>query len=198
MKLTRKHLRDLIIEAIHEPEEPEEPEENKTMIPNKVKHNYLAVSHDENEQNLAREQGIPPGVIPHGYVVLDAGGGTMFLKNWPAPGPDDESTVTLVTHDDVVALSDAVVNLITDPMASPKIGRMRSLGITHIFLEAFAAGIDDGEVIGSLAGAQFVQANSTKISFTRRVPRTVYYEEGYLMPLDLFSEYHMKVHSSPY
>ena len=126
MKLTRKHLRDLIIEEVSE---------KKTMVPSSIKNNYLAVSHDENEQNLARENRIPIGVIPHGYVVLD----------------DRVNKVTIiVTHDDAIALSDKAYQRLfgfghrlvgggrTATAHQALVGRsvdmklMKALGITHI------------------------------------------------------------------
>ena len=165
MKLTRRHLRDLIIEIA---------KENKTMIPNRIKHNYLAVSHDEADQDRVREHGIPLGVIPPGYIVLDATFGS-----------------SLVTHDDVVALSGALTRLMLGPSMNinpqlppfdevPKIDLMRSLGITHIFFDmdhvAEAThrldGVDQGE---------FIRSNSAVGTI----------HDGHLLDLDAFSEYHM-------
>jgi len=110
MKLTRKHLRDLIIEEVSE---------KKTMVPNSIKHNYLAVSHDENEQNWVREHGIPLGVIPHGYVVL-------HLTHILTPS-------SIVTRDDIVGLSGrAHDRIFRRGRYDPDVDLMKALGITHI------------------------------------------------------------------
>jgi len=174
MKLTRRHLRDLIIEIA---------KENKTMIPNRIKHNYLAVSSDESDQDFAREHGIMQGVIPHGYVVLEPDFGH---RQWDPP--------TLVTHDDIIALSDTVakrINLNTD---FPEFDLIKSLGITHIMVPPGAV----SSMVGADAALAGDFADNNSVWTERGRPRRLHSRQavpqsgGYLMPLNAFSEYHKR------
>jgi len=110
MKLTRKHLRDLIIEEVSE---------KKTMVPSSIKNNYLALSQDEGEQDWAQRLRIPVGVIPHGYVLLE----------------DNYKAVIVMTRDDAVALSRDIFARMFEgetKFGKPNMRLIWALGITHI------------------------------------------------------------------